>query len=177
MTHTHLLAQLEVYFEKHPSEKQNVEEIKHFVQHHPDCLLPSYKPGHITGSAWILNSQKNKAILTHHRKLNTWIQLGGHADGEAVILSVAHREATEESGLQSVRPLSKEIFDIDIHTIPENKSMPEHLHYDIRFLFEADEHEPISVSDESFDVAWFPLHQIQEINSAESIFRMVRKCR
>ena len=97
MTHTQLLAQLDVYFEKYPSEKHNIDTCKHFIKHHPDCFFPSCKLGHITGSAWILNSQRDKAILTHHRKLNTWIQLGGHADGEADILSVAHREATEES--------------------------------------------------------------------------------
>src|SRR3954471_11521401 len=87
-------------------------------------------PGHVTGSAWIVDEKREFTLLTHHAKLNKWLQPGGHADGDEDIVRVSHREATEESGLTSLQLISPAIFDLDIHTIPQRKDFPEHLHYD-----------------------------------------------
>jgi 8-oxo-dGTP pyrophosphatase MutT (NUDIX family) len=114
-------------------------------------------------------------LLTHHRKLNLWIQLGGHADGEADLLAAALREVNEESGLKRVRAVLAEIFDVDRHRIPARKTEPEHWHFDVRFLIEADATEPVVVSDESHDVAWVPLADVTRLNAEESVARMVRK--
>src|SRR5829696_373483 len=109
-----------------------------FVEAHEDCLLRSCVPGHLTGSAWIVSPERARTLLTHHHKLDKWLQLGGHADGERDLLAAALREAREESGLIHIRAVAPEIFDVDRHWIPPRKTEPGHYHYDLRFLFEAD---------------------------------------
>src|SRR5688572_18920037 len=146
-----------------------------FAAQHPDCLLRSCAPGHFTGSAWVVDAGRSRTLLTHHRKLDKWLQLGGHADGEADLLAVALREAQEESGLKAVRAVSAEIFDIDRHLIPARKDEPEHWHYDVRFLIEADPAEPLVVTSESKELAWVELAEVVRLNPEESMVRMVRK--
>lgn len=146
-----------------------------FVAAHADCLWRSCAPGHLTGSAWVVDPARRLTLLTHHRKLGKWLQLGGHADGEANLLAVAGREAREESGLGSVRPLTGEIFDLDRHWIPPRGTEPGHWHYDVRFLFEADPAQSLVVSHESKDLAWVPLAEVAARNPEESMVRMVRK--
>ena len=146
-----------------------------FVRRQVDCFERScFDDGHITGSAWVVCPQRQRVLLTHHRKLEKWLQLGGHSDGDANTLRVAQREAKEESGL-SVRPIDSSVFDIDIHTIPPRGVDPEHKHYDVRFLFEADDSAPLTVSDESNDLRWVALDDLHNLTSEESVLRMVRK--
>ena len=92
-----------------------------------------------------------------------------------ITLRVALREAAEESGLRTLRPLSGDIFDVDIHAIPARGPEPQHLHYDVRFLLEADRAEPLIVSSESRSLAWVPLSRIVEWNAERSLTRMVKK--
>ena len=161
-----------------PTDPQEViftEQITKFVQENPDCFERSLLIGHVTGSAWIVDKSRQFTLLTHHRKLDKWFQTGGHCDGDSDVLNVALKEAQEETGLSDVQMLSPEIFDIDIHEIPERKGVPAHLHYDVRFLFEADINEKFTVSSESTDLAWIALSKVPELNDSESIIRMVRK--
>jgi len=146
-----------------------------FVSAEPDCLLRTCGPGHLTGSAWIVSPDRSRVLLTHHRKLDKWLQLGGHADGDSDLLAVALREAREESGLTSVRALSGDVFDVDRHWIPPRQADPGHFHYDLRFLLEADPQEPLTASHESKDLAWVDLGQVTALNPEESMARMVRK--
>ena len=90
---------------------------------------------------------------------------------------MAAREAREESGIDSLRLLSREILDIDIHKIPESKNVPEHLHYDARFLFQVTDNENYQVSNESYDLAWVPIEKIQNYTTEESIIRMISKAK
>ena len=114
--------------------------------------------------------------MTHHKQLNMWLQLGGHADGNSNLLNVALREAEEESGITEFKVITKEIFDLDIHSIPKYGNQPSHIHYDVRFIFEVDElKENIIISDESNDVSWISLKMAIEKNSEPSIERMVKK--
>ncbi len=170
-----LLSLLKFYLKDFPKEHEKTERFISFVEENGSCFTTEYLPGHVTGSAWIVNNKRKHALLTHHRKLNMWVQLGGHSDGSSDTFNVAFREAKEESGLKNIFPVSCSIFDIDIHLIPKTPTMPEHYHYDVRFLFEADKNEPISVSDESHDVAWFSLEEIHHITSEESVLRMADK--
>jgi 8-oxo-dGTP pyrophosphatase MutT (NUDIX family) len=143
---------------------------------HPRAFFRDHLPGHITGSAWIIDEPRQHAFLTHHAKLNRWLQPGGHADGEENVFQVALREAIEETGLKSLKPFSTSIFDIDIHTIPARQDFPEHDHYDIRFLFTASLNEKFTISEESNDLAWIPLDKIDSYaNDSESILRMAKK--
>lgn len=146
-----------------------------FVEAHADCLLRSCVPGHLTGSGWIVSPDRARTLLTHHHKLDKWLQLGGHADGDGDLLAVAMREAREESGLTRVRAVSAEIFDVDRHWIPPRKSEPGHYHYDVRFLIEADPAEPLAITSESKDLAWVELTRVAALNPEESMLRMVRK--
>jgi len=136
------------------------------------CFERTHLPGHITGSAWIVNPERTQSLLVHHAKLNKWVQPGGHADGDENILRVAMREAEEETGLKNLTLVTRVPFDVDIHVIPQRPDFPEHFHYDIRFLFEASLEEPILVSEESHDVKWILLHTLENFNRERSVLRM-----
>ncbi len=127
--------------------------------------------GHVTGSAFVLSPDLDAVLLTHHRKLDMWIQLGGHCDGVADVAFVALKEAYEESGLARINPFGPDILDVDIHEIPARKGEPAHLHYDIRYLFRAIDTQ-ISVSDESHDLAWVPLDGLEAFSTERSLLRM-----
>lgn len=146
-----------------------------FMATHPNCLWRTCLEGHLTASAWVVDPARQRTLLTHHRKLERWLQLGGHVDGEADLAAAAMREATEESGLTRLRLVSPEVFDVDRHRIPARGAEPEHWHFDVRFLIEADPAEPLQVSSESKDLAWVPLADVMRLNSEESLARMVRK--
>jgi 8-oxo-dGTP pyrophosphatase MutT (NUDIX family) len=146
-----------------------------FVEAHCECLLRTCASGHLTGSAWIVSPDRRRTLLTHHHKLDKWLQLGGHADGDGDLLAVAMREAKEESGLTRLRAIRGAIFDLDRHWIPERKGEPAHYHYDCRFLIEADPDERLTVSSESKDLAWVELERVTALNDEESMARMVRK--
>lgn len=178
MHRTAILELINNYHPKNRLEQSFKQDLLAFIKANGDCFKRSLQIGHITGSSWIVNQSCNKALLTHHNKLDRWLQLGGHADGDTDVIAVASREAYEESGLTSLRLISNEIFDIDIHSIPGRKAEPQHLHYDIRFLFEADDEEPFHVSSESKSLKWVPFQSLSDhTQHNESILRMAEKCR
>ena len=146
-----------------------------FVRRHPDCLLRSCLPGHLTGSAWIVSPDRKSVLLTHHGKLDKWLQLGGHADGDSDLSAVAMREAREESGLTRLVPVGRGLFDVDRHWIPGRGTEPGHWHHDLRFMIEADPAEALTISDESKDLAWVRVDGVTALNPEESMARMVRK--
>jgi len=111
----------------------------------------------------------------HHRKLDRWFQPGGHADGDPDIQQVALKEAQEETGLTDIQAVDSKLFDIDIHLIPANSKDTAHLHYDIRFLMQADRNEPLKINSESKNLAWVLLEDVYRYNDSESIMRMVKK--
>ncbi len=157
------------------SEAGMLAQITDFVAQYDNCFERTLQIGHITGSAWIIDRDRSHALLTHHRKLDRWLQLGGHSDGDANTLNVALREGVEESGLSGLRPVSELIFDVDVHLIPARKGEPDHYHYDVRFLLEADRHTPLVISEESNQLAWVPLTEILNLAPDDSIRRMVAK--
>jgi 8-oxo-dGTP pyrophosphatase MutT (NUDIX family) len=170
-----LLTKLRSY---HPTDGHETEMNKmiiEFVRANKNCFDRDLLEGHITASALIVNRQRTHILMTHHHKLDKWLQLGGHSDGDPNPLNVALREAAEESGIAGIVPVSEDIFDVDVHPIPARKNVPEHFHYDIRFLFEADDSLDLTISPESKDLAWIPLTGIEKYTTEESIIRMVRK--
>ena len=177
MHRTLLLAKLDAYTAFDQAETRMYTILERFVQAHPQCFERSLEIGHITGSAWIVDLDKTHVLLTHHRKLDRWLQLGGHADGDPDILNVAWREAREESGLENVKSVSEDIYDLDVHAIPASSKEPAHFHYDVRFLFIADRHTPLVISSESKDLAWVPVVDIEKYSVDDSILRMVHKMR
>ena len=174
MARQNLILQLEQYNSGFPVEMEfKTRFIKLLV--HPDCFHRHHLPGHLTGSSWIIDHTKKYVLLTHHAKLNKWLQPGGHADGDENVLSVAMREAEEETGLTNLT-VNNDIFDIDIHEIPARGDMPAHDHFDIRFLFYADKNEPLMQNHESNELRWVKLDDVDSLtNGNESIMRMVEK--
>jgi 8-oxo-dGTP pyrophosphatase MutT (NUDIX family) len=131
--------------------------------------------GHVTASAWIVNPERTAVVLLHHRKLGRWLQLGGHVDGDPDIRRAAQREAREESGLRTLRALGESIYDIDVHRVPARGAEPEHDHYDVRMAYEADPRESLVRNDESHDVRWIPLTDLEQYDIDESVRRLARK--
>lgn len=175
MTRDALLANLLQYAAADPHEARMAERLHAFVSTYPDCFERSLTIGHVTGSAFVVGLDRRHTLLTHHGKLDKWLQLGGHADGDSHLLRVAMREAMEESGLEDVRPVHGEIFDIDIHAIPARGAEPEHFHYDVRFLLEADRRAPLRITSESKALQWVELNRVAELTREESMLRMVGK--
>ncbi len=169
-----LLDLLYDYTAADPTETAHHERFIRFVCDHPDCFERSLAVGHVTGSAWITDPDQTQVLLLHHRKLDRWLQPGGHADGDSDVRRVAFREATEETGLV-VTLAQEEIFDLDIHEIPANARDVAHLHYDVRFHFTADPAQPLVVNSESKALGWVPLERVSAYTSEESVGRMVGK--
>jgi 8-oxo-dGTP pyrophosphatase MutT (NUDIX family) len=159
-------------------EARMLERVLAFVSDHADCFERTLAVGHVTGSAWIVDAARVRALLTHHAKLGLWLQPGGHCDGDTAVRRVAMREAEEETGLKELTPLlGGAIFDVDAHEIPARRAESAHVHYDVRFAFEADTALPLRISEESKDLRWVPLDGIAGLNTDESVMRMVSKTR
>jgi 8-oxo-dGTP pyrophosphatase MutT (NUDIX family) len=155
------------------------EQMISFINEHENCFGRSLEIGHITASAWLLNKDHSKALLMHHTKLNQWFQLGGHCEGNPNVLSVALKEAQEESGILNIFPVNPDsapdIFDIDIHLIPENRKEKAHYHYDVRFLLKVESNEEVIQNSESKELRWISkdLNAIPTQN--QSVIRMFNK--
>lgn len=151
-----------------------VERLAAFVRQEPHCFERHCPQGHITGSAWVVDPTGRRVLLTHHRKLNLWLQLGGHADGDSDVSAVALREAKEESGIEDLSPVGAGILDVDIHPIPARPGEPAHLHYDVRFAFRANRTD-FRVSGESHSLEWVEIDRLQERTAELSMARMALK--
>jgi 8-oxo-dGTP pyrophosphatase MutT (NUDIX family) len=163
-----------------PDEGAIVDRFVAFASAHQDCLQRSCRVGHITASAWIVPAVGDAALLTHHRKLGRWLQLGGHVDGESHVERAALREAQEESGLARLAfvgwagpqlvPL-----DLDVHAIPARGTEPQHDHWDVRFLLRAAPGQELQISGESNDLRWFPAGELATATDEDSVLRLHRK--
>jgi len=171
---TQLIKELQSYRSSFPEEQKFVPPFLTLLES-DDAFQRTHLPGHITGSSWIINSDKTKVLLVHHAKLNRWLQPGGHADGDENVLRVALREAEEETGVKNLSVLKQGIFDLDIHIIPDRKDFPQHLHYDIRYLIQANDADELIVSEESHDVKWISLDELENYNNETSILRLKQK--
>ena len=146
-----------------------------FVNTVPNCFERSNLYGHVTGSAFIVDASGTQTLLMHHKKLNIWVQLGGHADGDHDVCRVANKEAEEESGITNFTLLSPQIYDLDVHVIPERKMEPEHFHFDIRFLFQAPKDAQPIQNEESNKICWVPFDTVQKLTTERSVLRLVEK--
>ncbi|MEM7003848.1 MAG: NUDIX hydrolase, partial [Pseudomonadota bacterium] len=162
-------------YERHyPAEKETLQRFRAFVAEHKRCFERDCWAGHVTGSAWVVDPARQDVLLTHHKKLDIWVQLGGHSDGDADTPAVALREAQEESGLPvqfDGDTATPPVFDLDIHAIPARKGDPEHFHFDVRFVFVA-AHREFQVSEESNALAWVPIADLAQYTSEQSMLRM-----
>jgi 8-oxo-dGTP pyrophosphatase MutT (NUDIX family) len=135
---------------------------------------------HMTSSAFVINAQRDKALMVHHNIYKSWSWTGGHTDGESDLLSVAIREAKEETGIKNIVPLEESIFALDILPVVKHtrkgKHIAAHLHISIAYLAEADEDEELIVkSDENSDVKWIKFEEIEQYSNEEHMKKVYRK--
>lgn len=171
-----VLKQLAQYHPIDQTEEIVRQEAINFILQNPNCF--QRMPGaHVVVSGWVVSEDFNDVLLTHHRKLDKWLQLGGHPDGDPDIFRVASRETKEETSLASLKIWKPQIFDLDKHRIPAYKNEPEHDHYDIRILLVANRHEqPVQVPRESKGLAWTKVAKIASFNGSDpSLSRMAMK--
>jgi len=162
------------YRSRHPAEEA-VDGFLELLGDAEDAFVRERLAGHFTASAWLVSGDGSRVLLTHHRKLDRWLQLGGHADGDRNLARAALREAEEESGLAGLS-VDPGIFDLDRHRIPEHKGVPAHWHYDVRYVVRASADENFVVSDESHALAWRDIAALAADASADaSVRRMARK--
>ena len=163
----------------HPTDADEIESKKRmidFLNSHEDCFERELSIGHFTGSAWLVNRDGTKFLLTLHKKIGLWLQPGGHADGCDDLQQVALKEAKEESGLEHIELVCDDIFDVDVHLIQEHGGVPSHYHYDVRFLVRtSDNDDDIKISHESSDLRWFMELPDDVSHFGEDVPRMFRK--
>ena len=169
-----LLAQFQDYRRQWPDE-HDAAHFEAFLGQGAPVFFRDALDGHFTGSAWLVSADGERVLLTHHRKLQRWLQLGGHADGDMELSRVALREAEEESGLSGLS-VDIEPFDLDRHRIPARGDEPEHWHYDVRYVVRAGSNEAFEINEESLALAWRSIREIADDPASDaSLRRMATK--
>lgn len=165
------------YDDPTPDQRELRGRFEQFAHSSPHVFERHHPPGHFTASCWLLSPDRQRVLLTQHKKLGRWLQLGGHADGDTDLVAVALREAQEESGLgcltaESIEPA---IFDLDAHEIPARPNEPAHIHWDVRFVIYASSEE-FNVSHESDALAWVDIAELATAQNVDaSLQRMAGK--
>lgn len=166
-----LLELLRLHARNVPAQGALADEFGTVLRSSEDAFRRERREAHFTGSAWLVSADGERVLLTHHRKLQRWLQLGGHADGDRDLAHVALREAEEESGLPGLVLDDPAIFDLDKHWIPERTDVPGHWHYDARFVIRATGSEAFVVSGESLALAWRPVAALADDPQADDSLR------
>ena len=155
-----LIQQLECYKPWNEQEERDRLLILQCLREQKDIFTRENRLAHMTASAWVVNPNRSRILMAYHNIYHSWSWLGGHADGETDLLSVAIREVQEESGICHVRPVSEEIFSVESLTVDGHVKRGEyvssHLHLNVTYLLEASDEESLSIKkDENSGVAWF----------------------
>lgn len=154
--------QIKNYRPWNEQERQDQAVILAFLDKNPDAFYRTNLLAHMTASAWVVNPQRSKTLLVYHRLFDSWSWAGGHADGEEDLLAVALREVREETGVQSLFPVTEDIYSLEVLTVDghekHGKYVPSHLHLNLTYLLEAEEDQPLRIcEEENTGVAWFSL--------------------
>jgi 8-oxo-dGTP pyrophosphatase MutT (NUDIX family) len=163
-------------------EARDLEHIRGFVARHPRPFDRAIAEGHLTGSALVVSQDGARVLLLRHRKLQRWLQPGGHADaGEGAGEAVALREALEETGLAGLElhPAAPRPLDVDVHDIPARPGEPAHQHLDLRYLVVAPPGTaaPTLAVEEASDLRWFTWAEAEELGLDHGLRRTLAKAR
>ena len=149
MMKENLIRQIENYPPSNEQEEKDKALILGWISNNENAFSRENTVAHITASAWVVNKDRSKVLMVYHNIYNSWSWMGGHADGETDLLSVAIREVKEEAGISNVRPVSEEIFSLESLTVDghvkKGNYVSSHLHLNITYLLEADSEEQVSV--------------------------------
>ena len=170
-----LLDELRGYGPADDTEAQNVEAVVNLLTTSADPFSRGhFDPGHITASCYIVDPG-GRLLLHHHRRLDRWLQMGGHIEAEELTSDAALREGREESGLADLM-LTGGILDVDVHAIPASKGDPLHRHFDVRYIARTAAPQSVSMHpDESNDLAWVTLERAAALMNAPESNRVIRK--
>ena len=155
-----LINQIKEYKPYNEQEEKDKILILDWIRNNENAFSRENTVAHMTASAWVVNRERTRVLMVYHNIYNSWSWLGGHADGETDLLSVAIREVKEEAGISNVHPVSEEIFSMESLTVDghvkKGKYVSSHLHFNITYFLEADPEEAVSIkADENSGVAWF----------------------
>lgn len=162
---------IRAYAPRDGQEAADREMILDYIARFPDTILTrENKIAHITSSGFVVNGDASKVLMAHHNIFRVWAWTGGHADGETDLLSVALREAREETGAVHILPLSTEIASVDILPVWGHVKRGEyvcaHQHLNVSYLLVADEKDPLQNREgENTQVAWLDAERMLEITN------------
>ncbi|MFJ2111051.1 MULTISPECIES: NUDIX hydrolase [unclassified Streptomyces] len=140
---------------------------------HPDGVWKTCAAGHLTASALVIDPDRGQVLLTLHKKLGMWLQMGGHCEpGDGTLLRAALREAMEESGILDLVPVRESPVRLDRHPIPA----PCHWHLDVQYAVLAPPGAVERISEESLDLRWFPYDEVPGV-ADESVVRLLEQTR
>lgn len=140
---------------------------------HPDGMWKFCEAGHVTASALVIDPERGRVLLTLHKKLGRWLQMGGHCEpGDATLSLAALREATEESGIGGLSLLPGGPVSLDRHPIPA----PCHWHLDVQYAALAPAGAVEEISEESLDLRWFAYDEVAGV-ADESVVRLLERTR
>ncbi|MCI9264504.1 MAG: NUDIX hydrolase [Oscillospiraceae bacterium] len=165
------LDHIRAYCPQTPAEEADKEQILDYVNRFPDTILTRQNPiAHITASGFILSRDGEWVLMAHHNIFKVWAWTGGHADGERDLLSVALREAREETGAEHILPLSEKIASVEILPVwghvKRGKYVCAHQHLNVSYLLTADRDSPLTVREgENTKVAWLPADRLLELTN------------
>lgn len=143
-------------------------------EHGPALADRATAPGHLTGSALVVDAGRQRVVVLLHTKLRRWLQPGGHADGDHELAAVALREATEETGLEGLEVLVPAI-DLDVHRLDHRDALGSHLHLDLRFVVLAPEGAELEGNHESLDLRWVTLDELEQLADEVGLVRLARR--
>ena len=143
-----------------------------YLKDFDDVLTRQNEYGHFTSSAFILNKERTKLLMIYHKIYNSWAWTGGHSDGDNDLLYVAMKEAKEETGIKNVRPISEDIYSIEIVTVDghekRGKYVGSHVHLKLTNKLEADEKEKIHIKEEENSLKkWYPKNEVVNVSTKQ----------
>lgn len=175
-----LKEELSRYTPENEQEKSDKKIMLDLLEKERNIFTRDNKIAHFTASSWVINEDRSKILMIHHNIYNSWSWTGGHADGEENLLKVAISEAKEETGLKIIKPLSQNIFSIEILTvnghIKNNKYISAHLHLNVTYLLEANDRDRLSIkSDENSGVKWVKIDDVENISNEANMKIIYKK--
>ena len=168
------------YIPYNEQEEADKNQILKYMSQFSDLLTRENTICHFTSSGFVINKKRDKILMIYHNIYDSWAWTGGHADGEVDFLQVAIKEIKEETWLNKIEPLTKDIFSIEILPvfghIKRGKYVVAHQHINVTFILEADDKEAVYIKeDENSDVKWIDINKIKEYSTEVGMYPVYDK--